>query len=148
VTIKLNWQIMVLVTFRFERRSCSKVFCWTVHKISTIYLGHAENRTMSTVKQHDQSLRQVTSVSFVVLKRAAGNFCGCNSESTVLTYFLTFLRISLLSITYLQVLVHASNTITLNKTLKSFHDVCSNPPSTNRKEHSQIKSVFCCILYV
>jgi len=38
----------------------------------------------STVKQCGESLRQVTSVSFVVLKQAAGNFCGCNWESTIL----------------------------------------------------------------
>jgi hypothetical protein len=68
---------MVLVTFRYERYSCSKVFCWTVYKISKIYFGYAENRTLNTAKQHDQSLRQVISVSFVVLKQAADNFCGC-----------------------------------------------------------------------
>jgi hypothetical protein len=71
---------MVLVTFRFERYSCScsKVFCWTVYKISTIYLGYTENGTWSTARQHDQSLRQVTLASFAVLKKAAYNLCGCN----------------------------------------------------------------------
>ena len=84
VTTKSNWQVMVLVTFRYERYSwsCSKIFCWTVYKISTIYLAYTENRTRSTVQQHDQSLRQVTLASFVVLKKAADNFCGCNWEST------------------------------------------------------------------
>jgi len=143
---------MVLVTFRYERYSCScsKVFCWTAYKISTMYLGYEENRPLNTVKQHDHSLRQVTSVSFVVIKQAAGNFCGYNWDSTVDTYILTILRISLLSVIYLQVLVHASNITFAKSTEQWSHSMKSVVTHHQQilKEHSQNKSLFWYILYV
>ena len=131
----INWVQLVGIQI-YNSCSCSKLFCWAVYKFSKIYLGYAEDRTLNTVKQHDKSSRQVTSVSFVVLKQAAGNFCGCNWDSTVMTrmYILAILRISLLSVIYLP----SSGTCfkydyicKINKTLKSIHEVCSNPPPTN-----------------
>jgi len=116
---QIKWT-MVLVTQRFERYSCScsKVFCCTVYKISTIYLAYAENRTRSTVKQHDQSLRQVTLSSFVVLKKAADNFCGCNKNQQYRHIIFSHTSLNISAIIYHQVPVCASNTTTLAKLTK------------------------------